>query len=264
MQVSSSHAGHLAGRDAPPRRAHQRRCAGASLRATVEQQIGRAELGEDTWGTHQSEFHIELIRMRPSTSAMLRRRCARSGRRYPGLQAEVVTFLGDRISESLTGRDGRSRDQGIRRRSGLPGYGCAIKSRGSLRGIDGIRRSADSSGRAAHRPIAFQLTPEALAQYGLKLRSVLDAVQTAYSGETRRPDLCRHPFRGCDSAAGWSPAQDPASSAALMISRPFGPVPLSQVARVAPSKDRYSIEHDGGQRRVSVTFNVAAARCRAS
>src|SRR5689334_21130585 len=27
---------------------------------TIEQQIGRAELGEDTWGTHQSEFHIEL------------------------------------------------------------------------------------------------------------------------------------------------------------------------------------------------------------
>ena len=30
-------------------------------------------------------------------------RCARSWRRYPGLQTEVVTFLGDRISESLTG-----------------------------------------------------------------------------------------------------------------------------------------------------------------
>ena len=27
---------------------------------TIEQQIGRAELGEDTWGPHQSEFHVEL------------------------------------------------------------------------------------------------------------------------------------------------------------------------------------------------------------
>ena len=26
----------------------------------VEQQVGRAELGEDTWGPHQSEFHVEL------------------------------------------------------------------------------------------------------------------------------------------------------------------------------------------------------------
>jgi Cu/Ag efflux pump CusA len=33
-------------------------------------------------------------------------------------------------------------------------------------------------------------------------------------------------------------------------------VPLSKVATVTPTEDRYSIEHDGGQRRVSVTFNV--------
>src|SRR5262249_4999478 len=28
--------------------------------ATVSQQIGRAEQGEDTWGPHRSEFHVEL------------------------------------------------------------------------------------------------------------------------------------------------------------------------------------------------------------
>ena len=28
--------------------------------ATIEQQIGRAELGEDTWGPNRSEFHVEL------------------------------------------------------------------------------------------------------------------------------------------------------------------------------------------------------------
>jgi Cu/Ag efflux pump CusA len=27
---------------------------------SIEQQIGRAELGEDTWGPHRSEFHVEL------------------------------------------------------------------------------------------------------------------------------------------------------------------------------------------------------------
>jgi Cu/Ag efflux pump CusA len=42
----------------------------------------------------------------------------------------------------------------------------------------------------------------------------------------------------------------------LMIGSPFGPIPLSQVAHVSATEDRYSIEHDGGQRRVSVTFNV--------
>src|SRR5260370_33801484 len=41
-----------------------------------------------------------------------------------------------------------------------------------------------------------------------------------------------------------------------MIASPLGPIPLSQVARVAATQDRYSIQHDGGQRRVSITFNV--------
>jgi Cu/Ag efflux pump CusA len=36
----------------------------------------------------------------------------------------------------------------------------------------------------------------------------------------------------------------------------LGPIPLSQVAHVIATQDRYSIQHDGGQRRVSVTFNV--------
>jgi Cu/Ag efflux pump CusA len=43
-----------------------------------------------------------------------------------------------------------------------------------------------------------------------------------------------------------------------MIHGTQGPVPLSQVAHVTATTDRYSIEHDGGQRRISVTFNVGS------
>ena len=42
----------------------------------------------------------------------------------------------------------------------------------------------------------------------------------------------------------------------ILIAGPFGPVPLSQLGRITPTSSRYSIEHDGGQRRISVTFNV--------
>ena len=44
--------------------------------ATVEQQVGRAELGEDTWGPHRSEFHVDLKPTR-------RRGRAENGRRDP-------------------------------------------------------------------------------------------------------------------------------------------------------------------------------------
>src|SRR5436190_18837648 len=71
--------------------------------ATVEQQIGRAEQGEDTWGPHRSEFHVELR----SLDARAQARTADDIRSvlagFPGIQSEVLTFLGDRISETITG-----------------------------------------------------------------------------------------------------------------------------------------------------------------
>ncbi len=69
---------------------------------TVEQQIGRAELGEDTWGPHQSELHVELKpgwNNQDEAQQALRKIVSN----YPGIESEVVTFLGDRIGESLSG-----------------------------------------------------------------------------------------------------------------------------------------------------------------
>src|SRR5689334_14205388 len=60
---------------------------------TIEQQIGRAALGEDTWGPHQSEFHFEL-----KPGADVDQSEAEDALRdilshCPGLQSEFVTFL---------------------------------------------------------------------------------------------------------------------------------------------------------------------------
>jgi len=106
--------------------------------------------------------------------------------------------------------------------------------------------------------ISIHLLPQALAATGLKVQDVLDTIETAYAGTkvgqtfqgTRTvdvvvllPDHLRH---------------QPAQLEKLMLATPLGPVPLSQVANVEVTQDRYSIEHDGGQRLVVVTFNVGA------
>jgi Cu/Ag efflux pump CusA len=105
--------------------------------------------------------------------------------------------------------------------------------------------------------LSIVLLPQALAATGLKVQDVLDTIQTAYAGAevgqtfqgTRTvdvvlilPDQLRH---------------QPSQLANLLIPTSAGPVPLSQVARIALAQDRYSIEHEGGQRRISVTFNVS-------
>jgi Cu/Ag efflux pump CusA len=103
------------------------------------------------------------------------------------------------------------------------------------------------------------LYPQALAATGLKIEDVLATIETAYAGAR-----VGQTFRGTrtvdvDVLLPEAARHQPAQLARLMIASPLGPVPLSQVARTDASEDRYSIEHDGGQRRISVTFNVRGA-----
>ncbi len=221
---------------------------------SIEQQVGRAELGEDTWGPHRSEFHVEL-----KTDANIDQHDAEEQLRkilqgYPGLQSEVVTFLGDRISESLSGETAQVAVKVFGDDlDALDSVGNSIA--GVLSKVPGIvdLQFKRQSGTPA---IGIELKPQAMAAAGLKAQDVLDTISTAYAGllvgQTFRatrtvdvvlllPDDLRH---------------QPAQLASLMIASPTGPVPLSQIARISLTQDRYSIEHDGGQRRISVTFNV--------
>jgi CzcA family heavy metal efflux pump len=230
--------------------------------ATVEQQVGRAELGEDTWGPHQSEFHVELKADATVDQSRAQEDLRAILQKYPGIQSEVVTFLGDRISESLTGDTAQ----------------VAIKVFGDdLDTLDGIGDKimsalAKENGlvdlqfkRQSGTPIlAIELQPQALAATGLRAQDVLESIQSAYTGATvgqtflgtrtvdtvlLLPDALRH---------------RPEQLAKLMISGPLGEVPLSQVAHLSLGSDRYSIEHDGGQRRIAVTFNVSGRALQAA
>src|SRR5204862_6558051 len=71
--------------------------------ATVEQQAGRAERGEDTWGPHRCELHIELKPGPASEEAQVQEEIREILSSFPGTTNEVLTFLGDRIGETLTG-----------------------------------------------------------------------------------------------------------------------------------------------------------------
>jgi CzcA family heavy metal efflux pump len=222
--------------------------------ATIEQQIGRAALGEDTWGPHQSEFHVELkpdatIDQNEAEDA-LRQILAR----YPGLQSEVVTFLGDRISESLTGE---TADIAVKifgdQLDTLDATGQRIAQ--ALRGTDGIA-DLQFKPQSGTPTFALQIQPAALVANGLKMQDVLDAVQTEYAGAMVGQTYAGTRIVDVELLLPAAARNRPELLSSLMIASPFGPVPLSQVARVAPTETRFKINHDGGQRYVSLTFNV--------
>ncbi|MDP8984767.1 MAG: efflux RND transporter permease subunit [Pseudomonadota bacterium] len=221
---------------------------------SIEQQVGRAELGEDTFGPHRSEFHVELKPDATVDQGAAQEQLRGILEQYQGVQSEVVTFLGDRISESLSGETAQ----------------VAVKVFGD--DMDAIEGSADKivaalgkvSGivdlqfkRQSGTPtISIQVIPEALAASGLKVQDVLDTVESAYAGK-----IVGQTFQGIRTVnvsvlLPEGVRHQPTSLAHLMIQSPMGPIALSQVARVTATQDRYSIQHDGGQRRVSITFNV--------
>ena len=224
---------------------------------TIEQQVGRAELGEDTWGPHRTEFHVEFKPDAHVDESAAQQELRDILQRYPGIQSEVVTFLGDRISESLSGDTAQvaikvfGDDLDV-----LDATGARIAA--ALKGVRGIvdLQLKRESGTPV---IAIQLLPQALAATGLKVQEVLDTIETAYAGAEVGQTF--HGTRTVDVAVLLPDTlrHRPEQLARLMIASPLGPVPLAQLARIEVTSDRYSIQHDGGQRLVSVTFNVSGA-----
>ncbi len=222
---------------------------------TIEQQVGRAELSEDTWGPHRSEFHVELKADATVDQSAAQQDLRSILQHYPGSQSEVVTFLGDRISESLSGETAQVAVKLVGEDlDALDATGDkVIAVLGKVPGVVDLQFKRQSGTPT----IAIQLLPQALAASGLKAQDVLDTVQTAYAGATMGQTF--QGSRTIDVVVLLPEKQRnrPTDLAKLMITSPLGPVPLSQVAQIVVTQGRYSIEHDGGQRRVSVTFNVS-------
>jgi len=222
---------------------------------SVEQQIGRAELSEDTWGPHRSEFHVELKPGATVDQAVAQEALRAIVEKYPGIQTEVVTFLGDRISESLSGETAQvaikvfGDDLEALDRAG-EGIMAAL---GHVAGIVDLS-FARQSGTPA---VAIDLSPQALTAAGLNQQQALDAIAMAYAGATVGQTFSGTRTVNVVAILPESLRQQPEQLGRLMLGGPLGAVPLAQVARIHAAQDRYSIEHDGGQRRVSVTFNVA-------
>ena len=156
---------------------------------------------------------------------------------YPGLQTEVVTFLGDRISESLTGE---TADIAIKvfgdQLDTLDATGQRIAA--ALRGTPGIA-DLQFKPQSGTPTLALQIEPAALAASGLKMQDVLDAVQTDYAGTTVGQTYAGTRTVDVVLLLPEAARNRPELLSTLMIAGPFGPVPLSQVARIAPTETRY-------------------------
>jgi Cu/Ag efflux pump CusA len=225
---------------------------------SVEQTIGRAESGEDTWEPNRSEFHIELHRMSGRAEARTHDAIRQTVERYPNLQAEVMTFLGDRLSESLSGETaqvainifGADLDELDRVADQVA---AAVRT---VPGAEEVRVKAPSGAPF----LRVEVRPARLQQYGFTTEDVLDTVQTAYEGATAAQVYDANKVIDLVVRLPAAERIDPEAIGALLVRAPSGvTVPLRELTTITLTEGRTSIMHEGARRRQVVTANPATS-----
>ena len=223
---------------------------------TVEQQVGRAELGEDPWGPQRSEFHVELKPASGEEQEKMPDEIRRILNGFPGIDFNVLTFLGDRIGETITGETAPVVVNIFGENLDL----LDAKAEEVARVLKTVRGSADvtvKSQPGAPR-LVIRLRAERLTQLGFRPVEVLESIQTAYRGtavaQTHRGNQVSDVVVILDAAY----RRDPEVIGSLLLRNAEGRLlPLRELADVYAASGRYSILHEGARRRQTVTCSTS-------
>ncbi len=226
--------------------------------ASIGHQIGRAESGEDTWSPDRSEFHVELKPVHDITETEAQQEIRDVLDKFPEIRTETLTFLGDRISESLSGETAQVVINviGTELEPIEKAADDIMKNIENVEGIEDLRMP-----RAAKVPtLSVKLDYEALSRYGLSPQDALDAVQTAFAGTT-----VGQTYSGAetvDTVVILPPAERSRIEQLgnLTVGNANTKIHLRNVADIGITEGRSNIQHEGAQRRVNVTFNGSADR----
>jgi CzcA family heavy metal efflux pump len=222
---------------------------------SVAQQVGRAAQADDTWGTHYSEFHVDLKPVAAEEAESVQEEIRRAVVKFPGVYFAIKTFLTERIEETLSGATAQvvvkifGEDLDLLDRK-------ALEVARVLAAVEGaVDVQVDSPPGAPE--MFVRLRPERLRQFGLQPLDVLEVVQAAYQGATVAQAYEGH--RVIDVVVILDPAmrRDPERVAALILQAEGGArVALRDLADIGLTTGRYAVLHDGARRRQAVTCNV--------
>lgn len=149
---------------------------------SVGQRAGRAELADDTWGTHYSEFNVDLVPLKGEEAEFVQSEIRDALVKFPGVYFAIKPFLTERIKEILTGFTGQVV---------IKVYGNDLdqidrSARQVAQVLSGVPGATDVQveSQPGMPEMVVRLRPERLLQFGFQPVSVMDAVQTAYQGTT--------------------------------------------------------------------------------
>jgi CzcA family heavy metal efflux pump len=227
---------------------------------SVAQWVGRAPGGADTFGTHYSEFEVEIgaVRGREQVRILREIRATLAGERgaqFPGVTFAVNTFLTERIEETITG------------------FAAPLVINIYGTDLDLLDRDAQAvatvvSGVPGARDVQLQAPPgtaqldirlrhERMAALGVQPGVALDAIQTAFAGA--QVGQVYEGSRVVDLVVVLAPEvreRVPAVGALRLRAADGRLIQLRDVADVALTGGRYKILHASGRRLQTVTADV--------
>src|SRR5579864_5282391 len=222
---------------------------------SVAQRVGRAELGTDTMGTHESEIDVNLQAAKGTQVQTSQDQIRAILATIPGAVLTSNSFLTERINETLSG------------------YGAAVAVNVFGNDLDQMDRAAAQIARIlAAIPggaevqlqsppgmpeILVRLRKGGIARWGFDPLSVLDVVRTAYGSE-----IVGQTYEGnrvFDVSVLLASTTKPQVSelGELPLRNPDGKfVALSELADLQESSGRYVVLHEGARRVQTITCNV--------
>lgn len=223
---------------------------------STSQWAGRAERGADTFGTHYSEYEIDLEPMDGPAQQQILDEIREVLEAFPGINSEVNTFLTERIDETISGYTSPV-VVNIYGKNLLELDQKAQEVASVMRDIGG---ATDVQLRAppGEPQLEVKLNLDKLAYWGLKPVEVMETIQTGFDGAV--VGQVQEGNRVFDVVVVLPPQQrqQPADVANLPIQTPSGALlRLRDIADVQQVSGRYMILHSGAQRLQTVTCNVS-------
>jgi CzcA family heavy metal efflux pump len=221
----------------------------------VAQRAGRAELADDTYGPHYSEFELDLNPVGGEELEEVQSQIRARLGGIPGASFLVQTFLSERIDETLSGYTapvvlnifGTDLDVLDRKAGEI----AALLNR--------IPGSADVSlpSPPGMPQLDIRLRRDDLARWGLDPLTALEAVRTAYQGDTVGEAYDGNRVFPVIALLDPGARARVEQVAELPLRTPGGSyVLLRQIADIQQRAGRYQVLHTQAQRAQTVTANV--------
>ncbi len=219
---------------------------------SVSQQVGRAEQGDDTWGTHYSEMHVDLEPLEGEEAEGAQFEIRDALLKFPGVYFAIKPFLTERIEETISGQTAQV---------SIKVFGQDLKVIDQK--ADEVRRLVEKIEGASDvqidtppsaPQIDIHLNPEKLAQYGLFATDVLETIRSAYQGASVAQSYLGSQVVDIVVVLNETARRDLRKIGEITLRE--GMVPLKNIADIRLIESRTAVFRDGAQRRLAVTCNV--------